>query len=282
MKKILIPTDFSDNAKKAMDYGFHIANKTKADVVIFHANHIPVISPNTPLSVYNELLKSEEAKITKLAHKLKEEYEERFAIKPTEQKISVHIATGFATDEVVAYTEDNEVDLVVMGTQGAGGLKKMIVGSNTVSIIRSSNTPILAVPSDHEIKDLKKAVLATDFKSNENEKQFDLLVTLCKAFDLKLDILHVKSQSDFTPNDEQIEKGLAIETIFKDIKHEYHILDAANVDDAILKHVEENNIDLIVTIPRKQSFIARLFNTSITSEIAYQAKSPLLTLPNKK
>jgi nucleotide-binding universal stress UspA family protein len=281
MKTILIPTDFSENATIAVNYGFNIAKKMKAKVVLFHANHVPVITPNTPASVYDELIKSEEAKVIKKLYKLREEYIEKFEINEDEQSVEAVVSVGFATDEVIEYSKEKDVSLIVMGTQGAGGLKKLIIGTNAASIIRNSPIPVLAVPNNYKDFRLKKAILAADFKSNDDRNQFDIFVDICELFDVKLEILHIKKDDDMNPTESQVEKSLAIESAFKKVQHEYVVLQETEIEDTVLEYAEKEESDLIITLPRRQNFFLRLFNNSVTSEIAFKTKIPLLTLPNK-
>ncbi|MFN7012968.1 MAG: universal stress protein, partial [Bacteroidia bacterium] len=129
MKKILFPTDFSDNAAKAMQYALLLAKELNADLILLNTYKIPA-GGNTSI------------KSTHLAEILKADAEEGLQkvlkeIRSNKEFDAVSIETvskqGDLVQLVNEMSEEFMFDLVVMGTKGATGAKEVLVGSNTAA-----------------------------------------------------------------------------------------------------------------------------------------------------
>jgi nucleotide-binding universal stress UspA family protein len=151
MKKILVPIDGSESADKALNLALDIARNYKAEVEILHVipkisatltpypvmSGSPAISPNWIDDYYKEA-QIESRKMLTEAMKLAQSKGEDLKIKPKLDK-------GRPSDIIVAEAEDEDFDLIVMGSRGLGGIKEYILGSVSNQVIHESKSPILIV-----------------------------------------------------------------------------------------------------------------------------------------
>ena len=142
---ILVPTDFSDDAEKALSTAKDLAKLLDARVVVLHAYHIdiPVVSPlggsyALPQGFYDDMRNHATAAVERVAKELADD-----GIK----------ATGVARAEsaplaIISEAENLPADLIIMGTRGLTGLKHVVLGSVTERIVRTAPCPVLTVKAD--------------------------------------------------------------------------------------------------------------------------------------
>ena len=147
MKKILVPTDFSLNADRAIDYAVQIAKLNEATIYLIHAcDHLDTLYMESaiPEREYNKAIT--DAAFDKLEIL-------RRSIEETEQVlVNIQFYSGPINDTILVAAEEHNVDLIIMGTLGISGLKDKIFGSRTASVISKSKVPVLAIPLEYDCK----------------------------------------------------------------------------------------------------------------------------------
>jgi nucleotide-binding universal stress UspA family protein len=130
-QNILVPTDFSDNALTATEFAFDIAQRMKSTVVLLHVLHLPVAQIQEDAMVLierqNELRADSYNSLNAIADVLKKRF--------PDVAVKTDVEQGLLIDTIVSKTENHQIDLVVMGTKGASGIKEYLVGSNTAKLI---------------------------------------------------------------------------------------------------------------------------------------------------
>ena len=167
MVNILVPTDFSDLSKVAVQYAVKIANMLNGNVTLLH-----VVSVTQTVRATMQLkMKSLEQDLIKYAKEdLESLLEEVSEYVKTTQPIKYKVVRGTSFNDTVRKEAKRlRTGLIVMGTHGASGLKKVVIGSNTASIIEISHVPVLAVPERAEFKTLQNIVYASDLRNLEKE-----------------------------------------------------------------------------------------------------------------
>lgn len=272
MKTIVVPTDFSKISLNAIDYAVHIAMQTKAKIILYHIYYVPIITSDVmvvpPIDELDEgcatsLMKIENNIYKKYGNKIDIEYKCKY---------------GFPIDEINAFAEEKKADLIVMGMQGAGYLSEKIVGSVTTSLIRKSKCPVLAIDSRVKFKPIKKIVLASDFNEISNKSVLKPLKEFIHLFKSELYVLNVVPELETVPMISKATVGIKLEHALEDVKHSFYFSQNEDVVDGINDFVSENNMDMVVMIPRKHSFLKSVFNEPETKRIAFNTKVPLLAL----
>lgn len=271
MTRILIPIDFSECSINALKYGLAYADKMEVepDIIIAHGYHIPVPAAEFSISLNASVL--EEFK-----KDAEEKYEELKSRMPELENpgIRFDIKLAFALDAILKCIQEENPELVIMGTKGASGINEVIFGSNTSGVIKESKVPVIAVPETHKESNISRITLAIDSKGLEDISILDLVMELAKQHHAPIDILHVQS------GDEPDRKALdEVARFFEETEHEFHIIDQESVAEGIEEFLDSTNSDLLALIPRKHSLIERLFSKSVTTKIAHHTTIPLLAIP---
>jgi nucleotide-binding universal stress UspA family protein len=270
MVNILVPTDFSDLSRVAINYAVKVANKLNGTLALLHV--VTVIQPTrASLRLRLEALEEEllrcakedmEMLIAELAGKLK-------TTKPLEYKI-VQGSSFNATVKIEA--KKLRSGLIVIGTRGANGLKKVVLGSNTASLIEISHIPVLVVPELAEFTSLKNLVYATDLMHLEDE--IATMLPYVKIFESTLHIFHAASGAKaVAPAEAKIKAAIAGVDYGK---FKIRVVADKEVDKAVETYVKETTSDLLATFTREHSVYEKLFERSLTRKLAFQSRLPLL------
>ena len=276
MKTILVPTDFSETADNALNYAIEIAKLTNATIILFHAYHAPVIASEAPVvmpSLY-EIEKECVNDLEKLQNSIYQKHGKQITIR-------YECVCGFAVDEINLFCEKNKIDLIVMGMQGGGYFTEKIIGSITTSLIHNTKCPILAIDEKVKFKSVKKIVLACDYIKIPNNLIFEPLKEFVRLFTSHVHVLNVVKDLEHAPTLNEAVAGMKIELGLADIDHTFHYAKNDDVVEGINEFVTEQNIDMVVMIPRIHSVLRNLFNEPQTKKMAFHTKVPLLSLSIK-
>jgi nucleotide-binding universal stress UspA family protein len=260
----------------AVLYAVKMANKIDGNITLLHV----ITNVAEPIrSDLSQRIKSVERDIIAKA-------EEEFAplMKEAEKYnktnnpivFKIHKGDSFSRS-VRSFARKNRSGLIVMGTRGASGVSKYVLGSNTVSVLDKSPVPVLAVPENADFKTFKNVVYASDLKHFQREVK--VMLPYLKTFDSTLHVFHVT------------EKGKDTEAIQQDVKEALKKIDyrkstvtveaGKKVDLAIDSFVHKLKADLIIMFTHKHNFYEKLFGQSVTKRMAFQSKVPLLAFKSK-
>lgn len=270
LRKILVPTDFSDNAEHALSYAALIASKLRSKLVLFHSIKFPVVAMNEMVVEVpdSQLMKESAANLEKLKHSLRSKQH------PIEVETSS--AMGFAVDEIINFCEAKKTDLIVMGTKGAHGVSEILLGSNTAEVISRAKCPVLAIPPDAKVKDIKKILFATNYSDNDFQSIF-LLTEIFKPWNPEIIIVHVEEPHNARTENKHFEefKSQVVTSISYD-KFYFNLLDGKNVEQAISDFAVGNEIDIIAVSARRRNLFEKLTGRSTTKKMSYHSHIPLL------
>lgn len=141
VNRILIPTDFSPFARRALDYAVDLAARYDATLVVLHVQPIPVTY--VPEAGFIAPPANDEA--------LRVELEKSLAMVAAQAKemgvtkLETLLGMGEAGNEIAQVATDQHCDLIVMATHGRGGLKRLVLGSVADKVIRHASCPVLMV-----------------------------------------------------------------------------------------------------------------------------------------
>lgn len=273
---ILVPTDFSNLSKVAIEYAIKMANRVNGTVTLLHVM-TNVVKP-TRASL------QEEAKAIGLeASALANErfipiLEEAEQFNKTGNPIGVKIRRGRSFSNIVRlFANRNQIGMIIMGTKGASGLTKYVLGSNAVSVMDASRIPVLAVPARAQFKNFKNVVYAADLKYLEAE--VNAMKPYLKLLDATLHVVHV---CDKTKNEEELQRE--VKSILKQVdyrKSTVMIKSGKPVDRVIDLYVKELKADMVTMFTHKRTAYENLFHRSMTKKMAFQSHVPLLAFKNK-
>jgi nucleotide-binding universal stress UspA family protein len=276
MLNILVPTDFSPLSKVAIQYAIRIANQLNGVVTLLHVltitQPVRVSMQDKMRDLGDDMIRFAERDLEKLA---------RDAMKnvTTDRPLQFSVVRGsdFST-ELTKETQRLKIHLVVMGTNGASGLKKAVVGSNTTSIIEMSEVPVLAVPDKAKFRGFKDIIYACDLQNTE--KELRTLLTYASRFGSTIHLVHVESNGDRV---DEIEEQLAAIVKKLNVKNVCAVvLVDRDVEGAIEQYIGVNKAELLAMFTHKVSFYEKLFDKSMTRKVAFHSLVPLLAFKKRK
>ena len=219
LKKILVPCDFTDSAIQAFKFAVEIAQQSKGDVFVLHVIELPVMYDTVmapTLSFEEVYLKDAKERAEKNFSKMRAKWAKEGP------KTKLYIEYGGVAPAIQRFIGEKKIDLVVMGTQGATGLKEFFVGSNTEKIVRRSAVPVLAVEKQVKASSIKNIVFPNTL--GEDQEELTLKVkALQDFFKAKLHIVYINTPANFKPDGQTIPhlKSFAKRFMLKDFTTNY-------------------------------------------------------------
>lgn len=270
--KVLVLTDFSTLSKVALQYAIKMSTKLPIELAILNVVRLDGVPQS------NMRLKQVEGMVMKIAE---EEGEKMLAEVRTKTKAPVSfkaIKGHTVTDVLKRYTNQNYVNLVVMGSQGASQLKRIRLGGTTVSVIDSITAPVLAIPKFAEFGNFARIVYATDLKDIKAE--LDLIIPFASIFGTHIHTVHVVSSVDKQVDEQRAMAEKAIDkTGYKKI--DFRLIIDDDVPEAIDNFIRQTKADLLTTFTHELNLYEKLFGLSVTRNLAYQGNIPLLAFKRK-
>jgi len=279
MKNILIPTDFSENSWNAVKYALAFFKDTTCDFYLLHVtliyNYASGESPVMPLPAIDVIDKTvlEQAKtnLKKLIQKI-----DKLPPNPKHKFYTLNNYDYFI-DAVRNQVIEKDIDLIVMGTKGATGLKKVMIGSNTGDLITRVKCPVLVVPENAECKNITEIAFPTDYNLFYPTKILNNILEFTKMNGSALRIVHITNKNEeFT--DFQLENKEFLANFFTEEKHSFHKINNHKIEDGIQCFVESRNIDLIIMIAKNLNLFQRILFRPTVEEISYHTDVPFLVL----
>jgi nucleotide-binding universal stress UspA family protein len=276
-KTILVATDFSSASKNAIKYAAELAHSKNLPLHLVHVYLPPIAVAEGQLLLpsLGQLKKINDSKLQKLINALSKKYNNQL-------NVSFSSKCGMPADEIKSFAEAKNARLLIMGLQGASGVKEFFIGSTTTEVLRNSVCPVLTVGHKVKYRPIKKIVFACDYKENYTSTLLEPLKKLAKEHEAEIEILHVFKKSGAIPTLTQAIEGLKIENAFKGIKHKFVAAVNSNVTDGISYYAKATKGDIIVMVPRERGFIQKIFTTPNSKVMAFHSSIPLLTIKDLK
>lgn len=279
MKSILLPTDFSNNSLNAIHFAiemykeerceFYFLNVQKASS--FMSDDLITMEPST--TIYQNLIETSKTALEEIIVDVRKKF-----------KIGNHIYHSVVdydnfVDSINQIVKAKNISLIVMGTKGATGAEKVLLGSNTVRVIKRSECPVLAIPDNFKFKKPEQIAFPSDYLWHYNKDEMKPLIQLAEKYNSKIDILHVPMSDHLTEQQENNRSYL--DESFNNLTHEFVSLEKGNLFKSVEHYILFNNIDLLAMIRRKHSFLEKLFNKHHIENFAFKVSVPFLVLKSK-
>lgn len=267
MKKILVPTDFSENANQALHYAIQIANKFGATIYVVHAYQISS-STGRLISIDHIVEEDREKELAILLQKVK-------PLMAAEASIEGYVRRGSAVETLVAAANKLTADVIIMGTTGASGMKKMFLGSTASNVMKNTVLPVLAIPKDFTNTNINNITLALDDKKVPETYVLHPVVQLAREFQADLNLLHVVEDEN---GDHSIDPKIQDHLKQFGIGYTYFKLNAKEAGQGILEFVTRKQSNMLCLVKHQRSWFQDIFHSSMAERMAFESKIPLLVL----
>lgn len=277
MKKIVLPTDFSENAFNAIKYAIELFKDVETTFYLLHAYTPPIFQVEYVLQGSSQIGQGDSYKskameqLEKLKQRLLEEFENA--------KHSYVMWADFntLTDEILNMAKREKADLVIMGTQGATNTKEILFGTNTTQVINKSVCPVIAVPSKFKYERPKAILFPTDYEIDYLKEQLQQLLDITVNHGSNIHVIHVTTGYDLSDN--QVVNKQKLNDLLVHTDHTFHDLPDQSVIDAINQFQAKKGMDLLVMVRNKRTFFERLFVEPVIKNIGLDINIPFMVIP---
>lgn len=279
MKKIILPTDFSENAYNAIKYAVTLFKDMEATFyllniytpAIYQAEYVIHSPGQIGLGdIYHE---NSQAQLEESKAKIEKEF------KNPKHTFIVHTAFNTLVDEIRNTIKNEDADLVVMGTQGVTGAKEILFGTHTVHVIKKATCPVIAVPSGFAYEIPKEILFPTDYEIDYQKEQLQELTDIAEAHISSIEVIHASSGYELTEN--QLSNKKKLNYILAKTAHLFHDLRNQGVIEAINDFQMKKRMNLLVMIQNKHTFLERLFIEPVIKKIGFHVNIPFMVIPHK-
>lgn len=273
MKKFLVPTDFSETSKNAARYAVELAQDDPQTTIILY-NIYDKLAPGSDGSLLTESDEDRKKVLNQALLNLEIELHEISTV-----RIEYVAEEGNSlVESIERYVRYNGINVVIMGITGATRLEQVFFGSNALNMARQGVCPVIIVPPKAQFKKIKNVMLLSDFKNVKSTTPVAQIKQILDIFKPNLHIVNVDSEHHVQLTEEyKIERDWLDKT-FSDYKPEFYFIRMYDFLDAANTFTSDHNIDLIVTVPRKHSFLTGLYKTSHTKKLAYHSHIPVAAI----
>lgn len=276
-KRILIPTDFSRNAYNAIKYAMELYNREYCDFFILNSYFLSgyskenLLSPQPTDKALNVVKEKSEKNLERL--KVQMSYYEQ------NEKHSFNFISEFGSffDVMKKVVEREDIELVVMGTQGETDNKTVILGSNAVNAMEKiRNCPVMAIPSTVLFKEPNEIVFPTSFRTHYKQRELATLVEISRLLNAPIRILHI--QKDRALSKAQLENKVLLETILDPASFTHHRLYNVDLKDGVSCFVQSRQSEMIAIVNKKHNFFGSIFSNPMVKELGKHTNVPLLAM----
>ncbi len=277
MERILVPYDFSDIAKNALNLAAEIAENAKGcSITVINVLEHPTPETFKTMGISN-VDPMEELYINKLFKTIEEKLEIVIADSIyADIDIQYKIVIGQPFKEISEVISTQKIDLVVMGTGGSDGLEEFLVGSQAERMVRFSKCPVLTVQKESHISDVDDIVFASNF-IDVPAAFVHKLKALQTAFSAKLKIVKINTPASFTTTRHDKKQMENFISEFNIENCSFDIYNHSNEEDGIIAYAEDVDADLIAIGTRQRRGVGHFFSGSIAEDVVNHAKVPVWT-----
>lgn len=280
MKKILIPTDFSSNAKDALLYTLGFLKGQAADIQLVNVVR-PIMVDTIDSAMVN-------AKATELVveqtEKNLETIRELIEQNPTEYsaekiKLSTRVKIGDVIAEINKAAADHNAELIVLGTRGEGySLSDKVLGTISTKLIKSASCPLMLIPKGYAFDKLDNLVFATNLDTGD-PYELNRALKMLQPYSPLVNVIYVKHPYTDQELDTRVDSFAKYMIDHSPaIKTTFHIEPSREVETSLSDYVLKENAELLVMHRTQKGFINRLLNGSHTKKIVSKTTTPLLIL----
>lgn len=280
MQKILIPTDFSENAWNAIDYAMQLFRKKSCTFYLLNT-YTPVIPSSRFMAkmidgvrVVDAVRNSSEEGLKKTVDRIKRKYQN------TNHKFRTISSFNLLTDEVTDIVDSKGIQLIVTGTKGASGIDEVFMGSNTVRIIKNTKKcPVLAIPQHFAFVTPTEIAFATDFNRFYTSSELNPLLELANMFQATIRIVHVQYGIKALSELQQFNLNM-LRRYLDGTEHYVHTVSELNsVSQTLEIFSKELDIHLLALLNYQHSYLEKMTREPVVKRTAFHTQIPLLVIP---
>ncbi|MGJ5641277.1 universal stress protein [Formosa sp. S-31] len=277
MRHILIPTDFSENAKNAIAYALNLFKDKETTFYFLHAYQDEIyqdqdlLETATLSEITESICKTSGEKLEDILNFVNRNFEND---KHSFYTLAINNMLVEAADKVV---NDFDIDLIIMGTKGQSNDNRVVFGSHTLQVLKYVECPVLSIPSGYTFTPVNKILFPSDFLIPYKQRELKLVKNIAKANHANINLLYISTMNHLSVrqknNLRDIEETLKVNTAF-------HISNTKNVVPTIIETIKNDNINMLVMVKTRHSFLENILFKAKIDTLSLNLDIPFLALQN--
>lgn len=258
MQRIIIPIDFSQTSMNAARFTANmLAGRPETHIILYHnyAHH-------NEYDIHKSYIEALQQELMAKGNTIVEYELEK---------------GGELIDNLDRLAHTRRATMIAMGLTGRSDLQQKFIGSNTLKTVDRSIYPVMIIPPDAEFSSIKNVAFASDMVDVVNSTPSTLINAVLHIFNPKLHIVNVNPDHYISISDECRQQQEKMENMFPGYEKEFHYLTLYDFQEALSSFLTDQNIDMLITIPRHHSGQGSLWESSNTRKLAYHSHIPILT-----
>lgn len=257
--KILVPFDFSEASISALEYTINFVGPDRlSDIVALYVAAMPMSESE------ENTLKTDFAKAV------------RSFENTTKKEPTLITATGEVIKSILAVRENQDVDLIIMGTMGDKVTDEAI--TNTSRLVLNANCPVISVPYGSEIKEPKDIALVMGSEEVEDKEVLRTLLDIARTFDSRVHVLTIYKESVYAEESIVDSTENLLEYYLEHFYVEHSFSKNQDVEEGILDYINDKNIDVLAILPRNHAKMSTPSEGRLTKLLTLHSEIPVLTL----
>ena len=278
MRKVLVPTDFSDNAMNALNYALELFKYDVSAFYIMHAYQDDIYA--------DEGLRSRETteKVTEIIsnrsqQKLESIIKEIRESSPNPRHTYTIVSSNsMLVEEADKIVDEENIDIVVMGTRGKTNDRRLTFGSHTLQVLKYVQCPVLAIPEDYKGMQPRHILFPTNYLIPYKRRELKLLCELATPYRAVIDMLYISKSDKLALRQENNQNFIKEELCKNQIN--FKCRNDKSVSNAIYTYIKENNVDMLVLVNTRHSFLENILFQSTIDKVSLYIDIPFLALQN--
>jgi len=275
--RIAIPTDFSENANKAARFALDLFRNRACRFYLVHTYTPSFFRAEYLLHSPGQIGLGDfyKQQVLDQLESLKGRLQQ--SANPELHDFMVHAAFNNLDAELNEMARKEQLDLIVMGTQGATGAKEVLFGTHAVQVLHKAEIPVLVIPEEARAGDLKDILFPTDFAPDFSKLNLKVLEGMLRRPGVTLHVLHAYTEADSAPERQQARDQLR--QLLTGMEVSWTEVGDQGVVEAINRFAGRQPVQLLVMVRNQHTFLENILVTPVIDLIGFHTKIPFMVIP---
>ena len=267
MKSIIVGTDFSEGSYAALELAVDVANRMQCDILLVWVRREKMLFTGEQLDMLTNLAKD---KLKALC--------DCYAPKMTAGRIHSRIINGKVSAAIAEVAKRELAPLIIIGTNGASGFEKYVIGSQAARIVQDSPCPVLTMRQGFDFhKRLERIVVPLRVNANSRQK-VPPAASMAKIFGSEV---HILGLLDLKEEESALRTYINQSTDFLEregVPYHFEIRTYSTYSDTVLNYADEIKADLVIINTEQDRVISQLFLGTNAQQIVHKSQIPVLCI----
>jgi nucleotide-binding universal stress UspA family protein len=281
MKTLLVPVDFTAASQNAVNFAAEWSRKYLYERIILLRSFYTSMYEGAIMS--GEFANVDQDYLNRTRLQEKEQLNE--LCKKVAEKTGPEIKVQTAVTElplvrgIIEVIKKEEPAMVLLGSGQVNSNNESLISGNVISIAKISPVRVLIVPENYQYKDIKKSLVPCDFNAVESLNKVNRLHATPQWRDVQLLVLNVDPKQRHLHPDENFKAAeKSLHEYLKNFKHTIYYVKDKNILNGILNFTKTNEVELLIALPGKYSFLYALTHKSVSEALYRNTKIPVMIL----